>query len=85
MVRPFGLTPDMVLYDPQRRRLAMAEVKTTLQRSRQSFPITVAIQLLDLLAKVKFMRTSLYVAYVVHTAIMSPSEFELDVLRLEEV
>lgn len=85
LVRPFGLTPDMVLYDGQRRRLALAEIKTSLQPGRQSFPLTTAIQLLDLLAKVKFMRKSLYVGYIVNVGILSPTDFELDVLRLEEV
>ena len=85
MVRPFGLTPDMVLRERSGRRLALAEVKTSLQPGRRVFPTPVAIQLLELLAKVKFMRTSRYLAFVVNVSILGLDEYHLDVLRMAEV
>lgn len=82
-VRPFGVSPDLVFRKPYTGERILVEVKTSLHGGVD--PIPVAISLLDILAKTKFIRRGKYVAYVVLVSILSPNDFKLYRLGIEEV
>lgn len=82
-VRPFGVSPDFVFRKPAAGERVLVEVKTSLHSGDIS--MGVAIELLDILAKTKFIRQGKYIAYVVQVNILSPGDFQLYRLGMEEV
>ena len=82
-VRPFGVSPDFVFRNPRTGERILVEVKSSLHGGVG--PIPVAMGLLDILAKTKFIRRGKYIAYVVLVNIISPNDFQLYRLAIEEV
>jgi len=82
-VRPFGVSPDFVFRKPGSGERVLVEVKTSLHSGR-SF-ISVAVSLLDILAKTKFIRKGKYFAYVVQVNITDPGQFNLERFGMEEI
>jgi len=82
-VRPFGVSPDFVFRKPRSGDRVLVEVKTSLHSGR-SF-LSVAVGLLDILAKTKFIRKGKYFAYVVQVSIISPDQFNLERVGMEEI
>ena len=82
-VRPFGVSPDFVFRKPSSGDRVLVEVKTSLHSGRGF--LGVAVELLDILAKTKFIRKGKYFAYVVQVSIVTPSEFKLERVGMEEI
>lgn len=82
--RPFDVSPDFILRDSTSNSVVLCEVKTALE----AWPRTLvrdAMDLLEILSKIQFIRNRKYVAYVAHVMIQGPNDFELRRLRIEVV
>jgi len=84
-LRPFDVSPDLI-FRSATGDVILCEVKTSLERTIQrNYLVTVAISLLDILAKTRFIRSGRYIAYVIAVKISDLDNFELRRLKLEEV
>ena len=82
-IRPFDVSPDFIFRDPRTMAVILAEVKTSLMQMPNVVPV--AISLLDILAKTKFIRKGKYMAYIIAVKIIDLNNFELRRLKLEEI
>lgn len=82
-LRPFGVSPDFIFIHLQQHKRVLVEVKTSLHEERMA--LSTPLGLMEILAKTKFLRRGNYLAYVVYVTILSPSDFRLRILRMEEV
>jgi hypothetical protein len=84
-LRPFDVSPDLI-FRSVTGDVILSEVKTSLEKNIQNRNlVTVAISLLDILAKTRFIRSGRYMAYVIAVKICDLDNFELRRLKLEEV
>ena len=83
-IRPFDVSPDLIFRDPSTGDLILAEVKSSLETPVRNI-VTVAISLIDILAKTKFIRKGRYMVYVIAVKIKNLNDFELQRLKLEEI
>ncbi|MCL0049347.1 hypothetical protein M1O47_02235 [Dehalococcoidia bacterium] len=83
--RNIGICPDFILRDNQTGRWLLAEVKTTSRPNISQQLKVAALDILDVLAKTKLIRTGQYVAYVIGIVMQSLNSFQIHRLRIEEV
>lgn len=85
-IRPFDVSPDMIFREPSTGGVILVEVKSSLEaKPNIGGVVGVAISLLDVFAKTKFIRRYRYLAYVVVVRILSINSFEVYRLRMEEI
>lgn len=88
IARPILVSPDLLFEDPSTRRLVLAEVKTTIHRRIQVPLKEAAIDLLDVLAKNRFIRSKrcicAAVGVVIREIITSQLTCEVHFLKMEE-
>lgn len=83
--RPIGVSPDLFFREPNRGRFALAEVKTLKTGVLNTKLKEAALVSLDILAKTKLIRSGRYLAFAVGVVIRAIDEYEIHVLRMEEV
>lgn len=88
IVRPSGVSPDLIFEEPGTGRYALVEVKTRLEGTAGKMRTQMnegVFTVLDVLAKTKLIRKGLYLAYAMVVVIYDADNFEIHRLRIEEV
>lgn len=84
LFRNIGCCPDLILMDHVANRWALVEVKTTCGEKIHTKLKKAAIELLDILAKTRMIRTGSYIAYAIGVVMQGLDTYEIHRLRMEE-